>query len=127
MSGDWKSTVSRRPLLAALGALAGAGVAAGLLYEGRGLLGRRYTGPHAGLLSGLGDVESAAVVGRDVLAQADRYDPKRVAHELHDTIGHRPLAAILTREAARGEVMEVHGWVLPETLVWLCALAAKPS
>lgn len=125
MSGDCNGTVARRPLLAALGAVAGIGVAGGLLYEGAGFFRHRYTGPYAGLFSGLGNVETAAIVGREVLAQTAAFDPKKTARELYDTIGHRPLAAILSREAARGEVVEVHGWVLPETLARLCALAAK--
>lgn len=124
MSGDWKDTVARRPLLAALGAIVGVGAAGGLLYEGAGLL-----RPHAGadLFSGLGDMESAALLGRAVLAQTRSFDPQRTARRLHDTPDLRPLPAFLSREAARGEVMEVRGWVLPETLAWLCALAARKS
>jgi hypothetical protein len=127
MSIERQSRISRRPLLIALGALVGFGAAGGLFYEATKPLRHRYTGPYAGLLSGLGNGNAAAVIGRAVLAQTGPFDPKQTARDLHDIIDHRPLAAILTREAGRGEVTEVQGWVLPETLTRLCALAAQPS
>jgi hypothetical protein len=125
MSDDWKSTVARRPLLAALGALVSAGVAGGILYEGTGLLRNRNTGPYGSLLSGLGSRDDAVVLGRAVLGQVGAFDPHRVAETLRARIAERPLAALLAAEAARGEVTEIRGWVLPATLATLCALAAK--
>ena len=127
MSNGWKDTVSRRPLLAALAAIAGIGAAGTLLYEGAQLHGRLLSGPYGDLFSDMGDSESAAAVGRAVLAQTPSFDPQRTAQNLRGVIEHRPLAAVLSGEAAQGEVMEIHGWVLPASLAWLCALAATKS
>jgi hypothetical protein len=37
----------------------------------------------------------------------------------------RPLAAVLAADLAEDRVVEIKGWVLPETLTLLCGLSAK--
>jgi hypothetical protein len=128
MSGDWKESVARRPLLAALGALAGIGVAGGTVYEVSGLLGGGTPqGPYGDLLAGLGDRNDAAMVGRAVLADAPSFQAHKAAESLRRAIGQKPLAEVLLREAVQGRIVETQGWVLPQTLTLLCALAAKAS
>lgn len=124
MSGDWKGTVSRRPLLAAIGAavLIAAG---GTVYETTGLFRPHASGPYADLLSEIGDRQSAAILGRAVLAQTPRFDAGKVAQDLGRLIDGRPLTAVLTTQAATGAVTELGGWVLPSALLTLSALAAS--
>lgn len=127
MSGNWKTSVARRPLLAALGALAGIGIVGGAIYEAPHLLDvGAPRGPYGGLLAGLGDQKNAAAVGRAVLADASPFQSK-TAENLRQRIGQRPLAEVLTEDAVQGRIIETQGWVLPQTLTDLCALAAKAS
>lgn len=128
MSGDWTGSVARRPLLAALGALAGIGIVGGAVYEAvehRG--GTTSQDPYGDLLSGLGDQSKAAIVGRAVLAGAPNFRAPAVAASLRQTIGQKPLAELLMQEAVQGRIAETQGWVLPQALTQLCALAAKAS
>lgn len=128
MSESWKTSVARRPLLAALGALAGMGVAGGAFYEASGLLGWGASrGPYGDLLAGLGDQNKAAMVGRAVLANVHSFQPTKVAESLHQAIGRTPLAAILMQDAIQGRIVETQGWVLPQTLAQLCGLAAQAA
>jgi len=126
MSEEWKDGVSRRPLLIAVGAVVGLGVAGGAVYEASRQLGHRAPGAPGDLLAGLGDRENAILVGRAVLAE----DGTRFPHDagrLRRMLGQRPLAEVLVEDAVQGRVVETQGWVLPETLTQLCALAAKAS
>ena len=124
MSG-LKDTVSRRPLLAALGALIGAGVIGGAGYETVSLWHRhREHSAYDDLLAGF-DRDDGNVVGQAVIADAKDFQAHRVARDLRRHIGHRPLATVLTEDAAQGRITETQGWVLPATLSGLCALAAK--
>jgi hypothetical protein len=67
------------------------------------------------------------VVGHAVLADTPTFKPAEAAQNLRQTIGQHPLAEVLTREAVQGRIVETQGWVLPQTLAELCALAAKAS
>jgi hypothetical protein len=128
MSEGWKDSVARRPLLAALGALVGIGVAGGALYEASGVLGLGRThGAYEDLLTGLQDREDAAKVGQAVLASNPQFHAGHAARALRARIGKKPLFEALTQDAAQGRIVETQGWVLPETLAQLCALAAKAS
>lgn len=128
MSGGWKESIARRPLLAALGALAGIGVVGGAVYEASGFLGGGAPpGPYDDLLAGLGDRAAAAMVGRAVLAGVPSFQAHKAAEDLRQTIRQKPLAEVLLQEAVQGRIIETQGWVLPQTLGQLCALAAKAS
>ncbi len=128
MSGDWKDSVARRPLLAALGALAGIGIVGGTVYEvSERWGGGAPRGPYGDLLAGLGDQNNAAIVGRAVLADASSFQARIVAESLRQMIGRKPLADVLVQDAVQGRIVETQGWVLPQTLTQLCALAGKAS
>ena len=118
--------IARRPLLIALGAIVGVGVVGGGLYEA-GLLGRHFhsAAGYEDLLSGLGDREAANRLGEAVLGEMGTFEPARTAHELRKHMAHRPLAPVLTEDLSQDRVVEIRGWILPETLAFLCGLSAK--
>jgi hypothetical protein len=118
--------IPRRPLLIALGAVVGVVVAGGGAYEA-GLLGHHFHSPaeYRDLLSALGDRDAANRLGDAVLVETGTFETGQTAHELRKRIAHRPLAAVLAEDLAEGRVVEVKGWVLPETLTLLCGLSAK--
>ena len=118
--------IARRPLLIALGAIAGAGVVGGGLYES-GLLGRHFhsAAGYEDLLSGLSDREAATRLGNAVLGETETFETVRIAQNLRKHIAHRPLAAVLADDLTQDRVVEAGGWILPETLALLCGLSAK--
>ena len=115
--------LSRRDTFIAAGggvALIAAGV------TGHFLLRKRHgPTPYDDLLALLDDRDAAAQMGETVLAEVEEFDPKTLSDDLRTRIGKRPLAAVLAEDVADGRVVEAGGWVLPETLGLLCALAAK--
>lgn len=126
MSDDWKGAVARRPLLTALGALLGIGAVGGITYEASGLLGlRTHRGAYDDLISCLPDRDDAVTVGRAVLAGDRAFQEQEVVRDLRLKMGQRPLSAVLSEDMVQGRVVETEGWVLPETLAELCALAAR--
>jgi hypothetical protein len=97
-------------------------------YEGRRLLRKRYApSPYDVLLALLDDRDADAQIGEAVLADIDDFDPKLAAEELRERIGKRPLAQVMIEDIGEGRVQEAGGWVMPETLALLCALAAKAA
>jgi len=97
-------------------------------YEGRRLLRKRYApSPYDVLLALLDDRDADAQIGEAVLADIDDFDPKLAADELRERIGKRPLAQVMIEDIGEGRVQEAGGWVMPETLALLCALAAKAA
>jgi hypothetical protein len=122
MSGDFP----RRPFLIGLGALVGAGLVGGALYES-GVFGHhlRSARGYEDLLSGLDDRDVANRLGDAVLGEAETFEAPRIAHELRKRIANRPLSVVLAEDLAEDRVVETKGWVLPETLALLCGLSAK--
>ena len=114
----------RRILIGAGGAVAL--TAAG--FEARRLLHKRYApSPYDDLLKLLDDRDADAQIGEAVLAEIDDFDPKAAADDLRTRLAHRSLAQLAASNAAEGQLVEAGGWVLPETLGLLCALAAKAA
>ena len=115
--------VSRRDALIAGG---GAAVLAAAGVGGRFLLRKRHApSPYDDLLALLDERDADAQIGETVLAEVEEFDPKAVADQLRARIAKRPLGVVLAEDVADGRVVEAGGWVLPETLGLLCALAAK--
>jgi hypothetical protein len=54
-----------------------------------------------------------------------RFQAAEVAGRLRATVAGQPLPAVLVRDVSIGRIEEVENWVLPVTLVQLCALAAS--
>jgi hypothetical protein len=50
-----------------------------------------------------------------------------MAADLRSRIAGRPLATVIAEDASDGRLVEGSGWVLPETLGLICALAAKAA
>jgi hypothetical protein len=111
-----------------IGATAGVVVlaAAGAGYEVWRGFGKRYPPtPYDDLLSLLPDREGARQVGRAFLATNSGFMPAYAATALRQHIGHRSLMAVLNDEISTGQLAEAGHWLLPQTFVGLCALAAK--
>lgn len=107
---------------ASLAVLAGAGLG----YEGWRHFAKHYPPtPYDDLLSLLPDREPAKQVGRAFLAADSGFVPARAAGALRRRITGRPLSTVLQDELAQGDIIEAGHWLLPQTLVGLCALAAK--
>jgi hypothetical protein len=114
----------RQTLYVGGGALALAGAGAG----GRFLLRKRYApSPYDDLLVLLSNRDAAAQIGETVLAEVENFDPKATADHLRTRIAGRPLSAVLTEDTSKGRLVEASGWVLPESLGLICALAAKAA
>ncbi|HEY2444657.1 MAG TPA: hypothetical protein VGI20_02840 [Rhizomicrobium sp.] len=126
MSVVGKAPVARRPVLAGLLALGGTMFAAIAMLEVPRLLGPRYAAsPFDDLLVKLPDRESAARLGAAWLAEKKDFDAQSAAKSLRASLAGRSLDAAIDSDLAKIRMVEAHGWLLPETLVTLCALAAK--
>jgi hypothetical protein len=119
------SAPSRRQIVIA-GALAAVGAAA--VLEGPKLLKKRYApSPYDDLLALLDDRDADAQLGEAVLAGRVDFDPDATAAALRARIAKRGLSAVVEEDAEQGRIVEANGWVLPQTLALLCALAAKAN
>ena len=120
-----KTLFSRRNLLLGVGAAA---VVAGVGYEATRVLRKRYApSPYDDLLAKLDDRDGSAQIGEAVLAEVDDFDAKAVAAQLRAKLAQASLADMATADAAAERLLEAHGWVLPQSLALLCALAAKAA
>jgi len=111
---------SRRNLIAGIGA-AGAAIAAGL-YRFTDLFVKHYPPtPYDDVLVALSDREQAVKLGALV---SDAPAPPALAAKLR--LAFKPdLTAAAKADAASGRLTEVGGWVVPESVALLSALAAK--
>jgi hypothetical protein len=113
--------MKRRAVIAGVAA-AGAAVAAGL-YRFTDLFVKHYAPtPYDDVLARLVDRERAARLGAKV---ADAPDAKTLASRLRTKLGSGSIAAAVEADVAANRVTEADGWVLPESLALLSALAAK--
>ena len=120
-----KELLTRRNILIGAG---GTVVLASAAFEGRRLLRKRYaSSPYDDLLALLDDRDADAQIGEAVLADIDDFNPKTVSESVRVRIGRRPLAQVMIEDAGKGRLLESGGWVIPETLALLCALAAKAA
>ncbi len=117
-------SVSRRTVVA--GAVGLAAAAGALAYEGWRLFGRHYPPtPYDDLLTLLSDRAAARQLGAAFISEHPNFNAATAARALRQHIGKQPLQSALAAEIARSQVTEAGHWVLPQTLVGLCALAAK--
>lgn len=113
--------MKRRGAIAALAA-AGVAVAAGL-YRFTDLLVKHYAPtPYDDLLGRLVDREEAAKLGARM---AGSFDLAAQSARLRAVLGQKDLAAAAKADIAAGHLLEVDGWVVPETVALLSALAAR--
>ncbi len=120
-----KDLLTRRNILIGAG---GAVVVAGGVFEASRLLRKRYApSAYDDLLKHLEDRDQAIAIGEAVLAETGAFDTKAVADKLRARLAHGSWEQVTGEDAAAGRILEAHGWVLPESLALLCALAAKAS
>lgn len=120
-----KTKLTRRDAVIAGGGVAAIAAAA---LGGRLLLRKRYApSPYDDLLARVADRDAAAQIGETVLAEVDDFDPRDLAEELRTRIGQRTMPAVTAEDARDGHLVEAGGWVIPETLGLICALAAKAA
>jgi hypothetical protein len=112
----------RRRDVAAAVVAAGAAATMGL-YHFTDLFVKHYAPtPYDDLLVRLTDREEAAKLGAKVPGP---FDLTTQTARLRAGFKGRDLAAAVNADLAAGHMVEVAGWVLPETVVLLSALAAK--
>ena len=112
----------RRRDMAAAVVAAGAAVTAGL-YRFTDLFVKHYAPtPYDDLLARLTDREQAAKLGAQLKGS---FDLASQSARLRDTFGKQDLATAASADIAAGRLVEVEGWVLPETVALLSALAAR--
>jgi len=126
MSLAGKVKIGRRRLLEGLVAAAGIAVAAAAVFEAPRLFATRYPpSPFDDLLAKLRDRENAIRVGTAFLAGRKSFDANGTATVLRRCLAATSLADAMDNDLRESRMVEAHGWVLPETLVDLCALAAR--
>ncbi|MGD0866182.1 MAG: hypothetical protein ABSA49_11570 [Rhizomicrobium sp.] len=126
MTKDWTSAISRRPVLAGILGVLGIAVVGGIAYEASPR--RRYKpSPFDDLLSKLSDRENASRVGAEVVRGTPGFNADRTKRSLRAKLADATLGDAISADLARDRLVEVRGWVLPETFASLCALAAKAA
>jgi len=105
------------------------GAAAGVAgVGGRYFLRKRHApSPYDDLLALLDDRDADAQIGETVLAEIEDFDPQATADDLRARLAHNTLSGLMAEDASEGRLVEAGGWILPETLGALCALAAKAA
>jgi hypothetical protein len=115
--------LSRRGVTIGGIAVAGAAIVAGAAYELPKLFKHRAHGEYADLVNRLDDPDQAAMLGRQVPDTADG-TIREAAAGIRARLAHHTLPEMLAEDAAQGQVSDVGGWVLPQTLAQICAMAA---
>ncbi len=113
--------MKRRSLIAGVAA-AGAAVAAGL-YRFTNLLVKHYAPtPYDDVLARLVDREQAAKLGARVPGTASA---RMLAEQLRLSLAPNGLAGAADADVMAGRMMEVDGWLLPQSVALLSALASR--
>lgn len=113
--------MNRRNVIAGVAA-AGVALVAGV-YRFTDLFVKHYPPtPYDDLLGKLTDREQAARLG----AKAEGgFDIRSRAAQLRAVLQGQSLATVANADVGAGRMAEVDGWVLPQTVAWLSALAAR--
>ena len=111
--------MKRRALLAGTGIAA---IAAGAgLYRFTDLIVKHHPPtPYDDLLGRLADRDTARVIGARLPV-----DPDHAATRLREALAGQSLARAAQADIAAGRLSEVAGWLLPESVALLAALAAR--
>ena len=126
MSVAGKAQIARRPLLKGLAGAAGLAVAGVAFFEAPKLFAPHHPpSPYDDLLAQLPDRDSAICIGAAYLADHRTFNESRAAQDLRRQFASHSLAAVLENDLSGAHMAEAHGWVLPEALLALCALAAE--
>ncbi len=118
--------LSRRSVTIGGGIAAALGIAALGVTVPR-LLGKHYRQtPYDDILGQLKDRDAAARLGQAATGPA-KLDPAGLARNLRRRLERRTLADVTDSDLAQNHLVEVHGWVLPETVVLVSILAATQN
>ena len=119
-----RGPTTRRWLIGAVAAVAAAATA---VRELPFVLRHHYRRtPYDDLLSRLGDRDASVAFGR----VANKNMPgatTAVAALLRRRLGQASLRSVLSRELTQEQVLVAGGWVIPQSLALICALAARES
>jgi hypothetical protein len=116
----------RRTLLAGLGAMIVA-AAAGTVWKLRPLRKHYAPTPYDDLLTRLDDREWAARFGVAALAALPEFTLQTGAAKLRARLGKDSLQKAAFADAAAGRLLDVGGWLVPECVVLMAALAKSTS
>jgi hypothetical protein len=114
--------MKRRTMIggAALLAVAGAG------YEAHKLLARHYPPtPYDDVLGQLIDRDAAARLGQATAPALPGFAPAAAAARLRQLLGHHGLKVAAAADAQSARTVEAGGWILPESVALLSALAFR--
>jgi hypothetical protein len=124
MSVAGRTQIARRPLLKGLLGTVAVVAAAAAVIEAPKLLAPHYPpSPYDDLLALLPDRPSAVAIGAAWLAGNGHFDAGETARRLRTQLAHQSIATALDADLANAHMGEADGWVLPGTLIALCALA----
>lgn len=117
--------MNRRAIIASGAAVVGIVAGAVALRPDR-LFRKRYPPtPYDDLLELLPDRALARQIGQAYLKSHANFTPANGARALRLHIAGRPLDTVLSGEISNGQLVEAARWIMPETVVGLCALAAR--
>lgn len=106
--------------------LAGLGALAASLYRFTDIFVKHYPPtPYDDVLSRLEDREQAAKLGTAALKSQPDFDAAASARRLRGALEHGSFREVVLADAETGRVQLVDGWVLPQSVVVLSAIAAK--
>jgi hypothetical protein len=87
---------------------------------------RHYpTTPYDDVRGQLIDRDAAARLGRTTAPALPGFTPAAAAARLRRLLGHHGLAAAALADAVSARIVEADGWILPESVALLSALAAR--
>jgi hypothetical protein len=113
--------MKRRAIIAGLAA--GVAAIAGGIYRFTDLWVRHYPPtPYDDLLADLADREQAARLGKQF---GGTFDARAQAARLRMALRGKSLGQVSASDIAAGRLAEIDGWLVPETVARLSALAAK--
>jgi hypothetical protein len=126
MSVADKAQIARRPLLKGLTGAAALAIAGVAVVEAPKLTASHHPpSPYDDLITQLPDRDSAVRIGAAYLSGHRMFDATGAATNLRRQLASHSFAAVLENDLGDAHMAEAHGWVLPDTLLALCALAAK--
>jgi hypothetical protein len=114
--------MNRRAMLAGAGALIAA-LAARAMWTLKPFRKHYAPTPYDDLLSRLDDRDWAARFGAAAQKALPDYRPESAAMRLHGLMGSGTLKTAALRDAGAGRLMEVDGWLVPESVALIAALA----
>jgi hypothetical protein len=101
-------------------------MAAASLYRFTDIFVKHYAPtPYDDVLSRLEDREQAAKLGAVALKQQPDFDTAASAQRLRAALEHGNFREVVLADAETGRVQLVEGWVLPQSVAVLSAIAAK--